>query len=33
MSQSFKAAMNQALRRPIVVADRFHFCRLYLLSP
>lgn len=27
MSQSFKAAVDQALGGPIVVADRFHFCR------
>lgn len=27
MSPSFKAAVDQALGRPIVVADRFHFCR------
>ena len=27
MSQSFKAAVDQALGRPIIVADRFHFCR------
>lgn len=27
MSHSFKAAVDQALGRPIVVADRFHFCR------
>lgn len=27
MSPSFKAAVDQALGGPIVVADRFHFCR------
>ncbi|WP_343844103.1 ISL3 family transposase, partial [Salinibacillus aidingensis] len=27
MSHSFKAAVDQALGRPVVVADRFHFCR------
>ena len=27
MSHSFKAAVDQALGKPIVVADRFHFCR------
>jgi transposase len=27
MSQSFKAAVNQALGKPIIVADRFHFVR------
>ncbi|MUV38035.1 ATP-dependent protease [Lentibacillus sp. JNUCC-1] len=27
MSQSFKAAVDQALGGPIVIADRFHFCR------
>lgn len=27
MSHSFKAAVDQALGRPIVIADRFHFCR------
>ncbi|MFB4170156.1 ISL3 family transposase [Virgibacillus sp. JSM 102003] len=27
MSQSFKAAVDQALGGPIIVADRFHFCR------
>lgn len=27
MSHSFKAAVDQALNRPIVVADRFHFVR------
>ncbi|SEO50272.1 Transposase [Amphibacillus marinus] len=27
MSPSFKAAVDQALGKPIVVADRFHFCR------
>jgi transposase len=27
MSPSFKAAVDQALGRPVVVADRFHFCR------
>ncbi|MDY7044871.1 MAG: transposase [Bacillota bacterium] len=26
-SPSFKAAVDQALGKPIVVADRFHFCR------
>jgi len=24
---SFKAAVNQALGRPLIIADRFHFCR------
>ncbi|GFZ81818.1 ISL3 family transposase [Compostibacillus humi] len=27
MSPSFKAAVNKALDRPVIVADRFHFCR------
>ncbi|SDC67642.1 Transposase, partial [Pelagirhabdus alkalitolerans] len=27
MSPSFKAAVDQSLGRPIIVADRFHFCR------
>ncbi|SFB06056.1 Transposase [Lentibacillus halodurans] len=27
MSHSFKAAVDQALGGPVVVADRFHFCR------
>lgn len=27
MSHSFKAAVKKALNRPIIVADRFHFCR------
>lgn len=27
MSPSFKAAVNAALGRPVIVADRFHFCR------
>lgn len=27
MSQSFKAAVQMALSRPVIVADRFHFCR------
>lgn len=27
MSYSFKAAVNAVLGRPIIVADRFHFCR------
>lgn len=27
MSKSFKAAVDQALGKPVVVADRFHFCR------
>src|SRR5699024_9963798 len=27
MSLSFKAAVDQALEIPIVIADRFHFCR------
>ena len=27
MSPSFKAAVNKALGRPVIVADRFHFCR------
>jgi len=27
MSHSFKAAVNEALGGPIIVADRFHFCR------
>ena len=32
MSQSFKAAVDQALGHPVVVADRFHFCAIYLLG-
>ena len=27
MNPSFKAAVNQALGRPLIIADRFHFCR------
>jgi transposase len=27
MSQSFKAAVKSALGHPVIVADRFHFCR------
>jgi len=27
MNHSFKAAVNQALGRPLIIADRFHFCR------
>jgi transposase len=27
MSQSFKAAVQSALGRPVIIADRFHFCR------
>jgi transposase len=27
MSSSFKAAVQEALGRPVIVADRFHFCR------
>lgn len=27
MSHTFKAAVNKALNNPIIVADRFHFCR------
>lgn len=27
MSPSFKAAVEKALNKPIIVADRFHFCR------
>lgn len=27
MSHSFKAAVQSALGRPVIVADRFHFCR------
>jgi len=27
MSPSFKAAVDEALGKPVVVADRFHFCR------
>ena len=27
MSPSFKAAVEKALDRPIIIADRFHFCR------
>ncbi len=27
MSPSFKAAVDQALESPVVIADRFHFCR------
>ena len=29
MSQSFKAAVQEALGKPVIVADRFHFC-LYI---
>ncbi|MDE3838084.1 ISL3 family transposase [Bacillus methanolicus] len=27
MNQSFKAAVQAALGRPVIIADRFHFCR------
>ena len=27
MSSSFKAAVQQALSKPVIIADRFHFCR------
>ncbi|MCM3588998.1 transposase, partial [Mesobacillus maritimus] len=27
MSHSFKAAVQSALGKPVIVADRFHFCR------
>ena len=27
MSPSFKAAVEKALNKPIIIADRFHFCR------
>ncbi|AOM83892.1 Transposase for insertion sequence element IS1001 [Salisediminibacterium beveridgei] len=27
MSHSFKSAVDQALGKPVIVADRFHFCR------
>ncbi len=27
MSPSFKAAVQEALGKPVIVADRFHFCR------
>nr|BAD18176.1 transposase of IS652 [Halalkalibacterium halodurans] len=27
MSPSFKAAVQEALGRPVIIADRFHFCR------
>ncbi|WP_197057430.1 transposase, partial [Pontibacillus halophilus] len=27
MSHAFKSAVQKALGRPIIVADRFHFCR------
>ena len=27
MNPSFKAAVNKALNRPVIVADRFHYCR------
>ncbi|WP_336825733.1 transposase, partial [Sporosarcina sp. USHLN248] len=27
MNPSFKAAVKKALGRPVIVADRFHFCR------
>ena len=27
MNPSFKAAVKQALGRPVIVADRFHYCR------
>ena len=27
MSYSFKAAVQQALARPVIIADRFHYCR------
>ena len=26
MSSSFKAAVHEALAKPIIIADRFHFC-------
>ncbi len=27
MSPSFKAAVESALGKPVIIADRFHFCR------
>ncbi|MCP1144955.1 transposase [Lysinibacillus endophyticus] len=27
MNGSFKAAIHQAFAKPIIVADRFHYCR------
>lgn len=27
MNQSFKAAVREALNRPVIIADRFHYCR------
>lgn len=30
MNASFKAAVNQALNRPTIIADRFHYCRYIL---
>lgn len=27
MSSSFKAAVDEALGKPVIVADRFHYCR------
>ena len=27
MNPSFKAAVKKALNRPVIVADRFHYCR------
>ncbi|STX09332.1 Transposase and inactivated derivatives [Kurthia zopfii] len=27
MNQSFKAAVKEALNRPVIIADRFHYCR------
>ncbi len=32
MSPSFKAAVQQALGKPVIIADRFHFCSIYLLG-
>ena len=27
MSNSFRAAVQQALGKPVIIADRFHYCR------
>ena len=27
ISQSFKAAVTKALGKPVIITDRFHFCR------
>lgn len=26
MNRSFKAAIQQALEKPVIIADRFHYC-------